>query len=133
MKEDRKEYYRQYYQRNKERKNQYWRDKYQSPERRATVLVAGYKRDDIKYYGGNGKDTITANFLLDRLYPKGCFYCGSKDMSKLGADRIDNTKPHTEDNVVCCCWDCNNRRNTESFIDFYKKEFGRYRTPLLYY
>lgn len=38
-----------------------------------------------------------------------CYYCG--DTHRLGLDRIDNSKGHTKDNVVICCYDCNVARS----------------------
>lgn len=34
-----------------------------------------------------------------------CIYCG--DTRNIGLDRIDNSKGHTKDNVVPCCYECN--------------------------
>lgn len=38
---------------------------------------------------------------------RGCSYCGAKDSSLIGLDRIDNTLGHTRANVVPSCWWCN--------------------------
>ena len=38
-----------------------------------------------------------------------CFYCG--DTKRIGCDRIDNSKGHTLDNIVPCCYECNCARN----------------------
>lgn len=35
-----------------------------------------------------------------------------------GLDRIDNTKGHTLDNVVPCCWSCNNLRGSRELSKF---------------
>lgn len=37
-----------------------------------------------------------------------------------GVDRVDNTKGHTADNLVPCCWDCNHmkgRRTRQEFLE----------------
>ncbi len=36
-------------------------------------------------------------------------YCG--DTNRIGLDRIDNSKGHTKDNTVPCCYECNCARN----------------------
>ena len=38
------------------------------------------------------------------------WYCG--DTEDIGLDRIDNTKGHTKDNVVPCCYICNTTRGS---------------------
>ena len=57
------------------------------------------------------KDKVkNLDFNLDRsfmeeLMSKPCIYCG--DTKLIGSDRIDNSKGHTKDNVVSCCYTCN--------------------------
>lgn len=48
---------------------------------------------------------IDNKWLYDKISNGKCFYCG--DTKRLGLDRIDNTKGHTKDNVVVCCYECN--------------------------
>jgi hypothetical protein len=42
-----------------------------------------------------------------------CFYCGG-DLPEAGygLDRKDNTKGYTLDNVIPCCWFCNNLKSS---------------------
>ena len=74
------------------------------------------KREDKKR--NRGKCTLTAQWIMDYIFTKKCVYCGESDWKKLGCDRIDNSKPHTEDNVVCCCGECNTKRGTKEFEEF---------------
>lgn len=48
---------------------------------------------------------IDNKWLYDTISNGKCFYCG--DTKRLGLDRIDNTRGHTKDNVVVCCYECN--------------------------
>ena len=50
---------------------------------------------------------ISTEFMLE-FCKQPCFYCG--DTNNIGLDRIDNTKGHTKDNVVPCCYTCNTAR-----------------------
>ena len=88
---------------------------------RAKTLTTSYKRYDNYYFYGQNK-TITYKQLLE-LWNKGCIYCGEKDWHKLGADRIDNKKPHSIDNCVCSCGQCNIERGCRNFQDFYNQKF----------
>lgn len=87
---------------------------------RAKHLVASYKHFD-NYYFYNQNKTITPTQLLE-LWDGGCIYCGETDWHKLGADRIDNNKPHSIDNCVCCCSQCNNERQKKDFQTFYNQK-----------
>lgn len=90
-------------------------DKYKTIEYRLSCLIRSYKRKDKKY--NRGECTLTVEELI-QLLNEGCYWCGEKDWHKLGADRIDNSKPHTLENCVCCCSDCNNERQRKGFDDF---------------
>ena len=97
--------------------DKYWRA---TKKGRASKLVGSYKNCDNNK--GRGKCTLTSNWIVEHIFSSSCVYCGETDWHKLGCDRIDNSKPHTQDNVVCSCWDCNNERCTMSFEEFCKKK-----------
>jgi len=90
--------------------------KKESRKQRASCLLSAYKYDDIKH--GREGFNLTQQFILEHIFNHSCIYCGETDWHKLGCDRIDNTKGHTTDNVVCSCWDCNNKRRTIPFQEF---------------
>ena len=156
--EKRKEYQREWYQKNKAKKaeqkrknraanreeyNEYnreyaktwresnkehwlsWKKDYENTESgRASKLCSNYKSDDrIK---SRGECDLTTEWVLGHIVKSSCVYCGESDYLKLGCDRIDNNLPHTQENCVCACWDCNNDRqkkgmSVEEYIK-YKKE-----------
>lgn len=91
----------------------------ENPEYRADMLVRGYKQYDKKK--GRGETRITAQWILDNIYTKPCFYCGETDWKLLGCDRIDNNKPHTPENCVCSCNKCNRKRGRQDFKSFCEK------------
>ena len=89
---------------------------YYTKEGRAYTQIKDYKREDKKYNRG-GID-LTVPWFIRNIYTK-CIYCGETDWKKLGCDRIDNNLPHTMENVVPCCLDCNNKRKRKPFEEFY--------------
>lgn len=130
-KEYSKQYYKQYYQTNKEKLleqqkqyNQtnkekiveYHKQYFRTPMGRASRLVQAHNQEDKKY--NRGECTLTARWIVDNIFSQKCIYCGESDWRKLGCDRIDNSKPHTEDNVVPCCEACNNKRKKKPFEEF---------------
>lgn len=121
---------REYNEKNRERINQrqrvYDAKYFKSKRGRAAYLVTGYRTMDRER--GLGETTITQEWILENIFTGKCIYCGEADWRKLGCDRIDNTKSHTPDNVVCACLNCNNQRSDrwtwEEFIE-HKKTKGR--------
>lgn len=105
-----KKYNKEYYQKNKEtidEKHKTYRKKYKStPMGRALGQVQSYKSMDRKNGFGDVID-FDARWMVDNIYSKPCKYCGETDWHKLGCNRIDNSKPHTKDNVEPCCRSCN--------------------------
>ena len=50
-----------------------------------------------------------------------CHYCWTKlDKLNLSLDRIDNSKPHTEDNCIAACISCNTHRKDSLYRKFYR-------------
>lgn len=88
---------------------------------RACFLVRNYKKEDNKY--NRGECTLTAQWIVDNIFPKPCHYCGEEEWEIMGCDRINNYLPHTPENVVPCCKECNIKRQKKSYEEF-KKEMG---------
>lgn len=76
---------------------------------RALALSAAYNSYDTNRFSSN--NTVTKTWIINNLFSgQHCVYCGDGDWRHLGADRIDNSKPHTEDNILCSCGICNVER-----------------------
>lgn len=74
---------------------------------KASKMISSYKHKDRK-----NKTTICdidIDWMINNIMTKPCIYCG--DTNRVGCDRIDNSKGHTKNNVVPCCFDCNCARN----------------------
>lgn len=86
--------------------------------------------------------TLTKDFVRSESQ-KPCYYCGavrsnlmkgngssSGDFPYNGFDRVDNSKGYDPDNVVTCCWPCNQMRwnmSQENFLNQVKRIFTHQR------
>jgi len=107
--EKKKEWSKAYAQKNKEKIKEYrslWR---KTQYGRASMLLYGYRQKDKDK--NRGQCTLTAQWIVDNIFSKPCAHCGETDWRKIGCNRLDNSKPHTEDNVEPCCIECNNKLN----------------------
>ena len=105
-----KEKCKEWYEKNREKKLEYQKQYKKSPMGRANNLLSAYKKSDIKY--NRGECTLTAKWIVENIFSgQKCHYCDETDWHKLGCDRIDNTLPHTPDNVVPCCFKCNCKKH----------------------
>lgn len=86
---------------------------------RASKLLSSYKLKDWK---SNREFNLDKKWFVENILTKKCIYCGSKE--KIGCDRIDNSKGHTYDNVVPCCYVCNCARNN-NFTFEEMKQLGK--------
>lgn len=76
-----------------------------TPIGRARMLYHSYnKSDKLK---NRGKGDLTPEWIVENIFSKPCAHCGETDWHKIGCNRLDNSRPHTKDNVEPCCWDCN--------------------------
>ena len=89
--------------------NSYARNRRSSKNGRAYSIMRAYKQSDE--LANRGECTITKDWILEHIFNSFCIYCGDSNWKHLGCDRIDNSKPHTPDNVVCSCGICNFVRN----------------------
>lgn len=121
-KEEILEYQKQYQQEHKEKCAEYNKQYSKTPIGRANKLKQLYKRMDKN--AGRGKCTLTAKWIVENIFTQKCHWCPETDWHKLGCDRIDNELPHTPDNVIPCCYECNVKRHKKSYEEF-KKEMGQ--------
>ena len=121
--EERKEYLKTYYLKHKEqiseRHKEQWKNYYSTLLGRAKRLANDYRRRDRD--ANRGESTLTTNWIVENILKEKCIYCGDSDWRHLGVDRIDNTKPHTPDNVVCACGVCNAERSDRYSVEEFKE------------
>lgn len=89
----------------KERKG--FTDTKSSIRAKASKMISSYKHKDLVM--GVSVCDMDINWAMENIFSKPCVYCG--DTYRVGADRLDNTKGHTKDNVVPCCVECNTAKN----------------------
>ena len=76
----------------------------------ARKMVASYMQTD-REKGFNDKETISVDYFINHIANEECKYCHKRGYGLIGCNRIDNTKPHTIDNVEPCCFKCNAKEN----------------------
>ncbi len=79
---------------------------YQQIRAKASKMLSSYKNKDKKK---NLTFDLETNWFIENILTKFCIYCGTD--KNVGADRLDNSKGHTKENVVPCCFRCNATRN----------------------
>ena len=95
-----------------------------TPIGRAFNLLSQYKKSDKK--NNRGECTITPKWIVNNIFSKSCVYCGKTGWDVIGCNRIDNTKPHTENNVEPCCFECNAKLRGKDIIDEQSKQVYQY-------
>lgn len=109
----------EYKEEHKEETSEYNKVYSQTPRGRANNLLSSYRHNDRIH--NRGECTLTVDWILENIFTKPCVYCGETDWHELGCDRIDNSKPHTKDNVVTCCKSCNSKKGEMSYFEYMKK------------
>lgn len=79
-----------------------------TPNGRANHLIAAYNEQDKLYNRGRGD--LTTKWVVENIFTKPCAHCGKEGWQIIGCNRLDNSKPHTKDNVEPCCVECNVRQ-----------------------
>ena len=78
-----------------------------TPKGRAVYLLNRYKSSDKEH--NRGESDLTSQWIVYNIFTKSCVHCGETDWTKIGCNRLDNSKPHTIDNVEPCCGKCNRK------------------------
>lgn len=126
-KEDIKAYKQKWYQKNKDTIKEKSKEQYKhsktTKEGRASHLLCGYRLSEKRH--NRGECTINKEWIVENILNSTCIYCGEADWTKLGCDRIDDNLPHTSDNCVCACKECNvdryyKRMTVSEYIDYKK-------------
>lgn len=73
---------------------------------RASQQYQKYKIMDLKNGFGDVID-FDPQWIIDNIYTKSCPHCKRSGWEIMGCNRLDNSKPHTKDNVEPCCKECN--------------------------
>lgn len=94
---------------NKQQHCEYMRNRRKTLIGRAEHLLAAYNAADQKRRSCTGD--LTAQWIVENIFSKSCAHCGETDWTKIGCNRIDNSLPHTKDNVEPCCEECNHKLN----------------------
>lgn len=100
-----KEHQKKYYNENKENWKKY--QKYDTPIGRASTLVRAYNYADKEH--NRGKCTLTAQWIVENIFTQKCAHCDKTGWKVIGCNRLDNSLPHTPDNVEPCCFECNKK------------------------
>lgn len=74
---------------------------------RASTLLNAYNHKDERC--GREKGDLTSKWIVEHIFSQPCTHCGESDWHKIGCNRLDNSKPHTMDNVEPCCKECNDK------------------------
>lgn len=92
--------------------------------KRAISLANGYKYLDKR--SNIGVSSLTPKWIYDNILFKSCVHCGKTGWNVIGCNRLDNSKPHTMDNVEPCCLECNLKLEGEYYKDKFSKKVYQY-------
>lgn len=105
-------YYRMQYRKHREQKLENKKKYQNTPFGRAVNLLSSYNASDNEH--NRGKGDLTAEWIVESIFTKPCAHCGKTGWDIIGCNRLDNSKPHTMDNVEPCCGECNKKLHIES-------------------
>lgn len=123
-----KAYYQTHKEEIRETNKEYQRRRIKGIYGRAYLLSKNYEQMDLN--ANRGASTITPEWIIGNIFASKCYWCGETDWRLLGCDRIDNTKSHTPDNVICSCSKCNKERNRHSMDYFQKYQISKSTAPV---
>lgn len=97
--------YKRYRERHPEKIKEYKKTYRKTQMCRAYNLLRHYR--DLDRYYNRGECTLTTQWIIDNIFTKPCVHCGKTGWNVVGCNRINNSLPHTPENVEPCCYECN--------------------------
>lgn len=112
----------------KSKVNYYVKKWQHTPYGRANHLLNSYRQSDKK--ANRGECNLTTAWILENIFTKPCVHCGKEGWDVIGCNRLDNSKPHTMDNVEPCCFDCNRKykKSKQKYKKLYADKLYQYTT-----
>ena len=136
-------YNKQWYADNKTEKSEYMKQWYAANREKLLEHQKQYHKQHRGTLEGYNYDCWNSNVQADRKYSRigeelpsdyitleqrlamiqePCVYCGQhKPFKEMGIDRIDNRLPHTFENCVPCCTECNIKRKDRYTYDEFRE------------
>jgi exonuclease VII large subunit len=125
-KEHYREYFKQYREQNKERILEYRKQYYDQNKEQIKEQSKQYSRTPpgkFSAYKTNAKKRgIEFHLTMEQFesfWQKPCEYCGA-EIETIGLDRVDSDGHYTIDNVVSCCWPCNESKGKKTLEEWNK-------------
>tara|TARA_R100001509_G_C4773685_1_gene183905 strand:+ start:64 stop:669 length:606 start_codon:yes stop_codon:yes gene_type:complete len=109
--EQNKERFKQYREQNKERNSEYQKQYRRTPSGRFCDYKSGAKQRGIEFH-------LTME-QFESFWQKPCEYCGA-EIETIGLDRVDSDGHYTIDNVVACCFPCNDSKGKKTLEEWKK-------------
>ena len=104
-----KAYQKAYYEASKEKRKVYNKAYHSSPRGRFSSYRSNAKKRNIPF--------LLTEEEFKGFWQKPCVYCGA-EIETIGLDRVDSSGPYHIDNVVPCCWPCNENKGTRSLKEW---------------
>ena len=122
--ERKREYDREWYQKNKEKRKMSNKLYYQKTKKERSIKQKEYRRKNLYNYYKLGAKRRKINFDIEKeefeiKINNPCHYCGQE--KDIGIDRVDYKKGYTKENTIPCCRMCNRMKNIFSYNDFIEK------------
>lgn len=99
------------------------KEKYDTPITRARHLISCYLRADRKYL--RGVCNLKPEWIVENIFSQPCAHCGKTGWKIIGCNRLDNSLPHTPDNVEPCCLKCNLKLEGKEVGNKFSSQFNR--------
>lgn len=98
--------------------------RFDTPIGRAKLLLNAYRQSDK--LANRGECTLTPEWIVENIFSKPCAHCDKKGWDVIGCNRLDDSKPHTPDNVEPCCFEHNRKLGALTTIDRMSKEVAQF-------